>query len=112
MNRALRRRKEREDAHAQIKVLEEQVRGLAQAKAHLLDLLNVIIMGAGGRVEVPFGKVQDQRGHPVHVDTLPPDPERPGAEGRVVLTLEGWRPPTDAAERMREHGLWLPGQEL
>jgi len=94
---------------------EQQVRDLAATKANLLNLLNVIIMGAGGRIEIRTALIADQRGYPVHVDTLPPDPEVAGSEGMVVLTLDGWKPPqkqtNGAAERLKDRGLWLPGQE-
>ena len=50
----------------------------------------------------------------MQVDTIAPDPEVAGSEGKVVLELKGWEQPEEPkddglAERMRERGMWLPG---
>jgi len=106
MNRALRRRREREDAHGLVEDLKKQIVGLTDAKAALLDIINALVVTGGGKVIVPMSALEGHNRRQVQVQAMPDD-------GHYVVTLEGYDPPPkdDVAKRMKERGLWLPGQD-
>lgn len=115
MNRALRRQRERQDAHAAFDDYKRQIAALTDEKGELLDMLNALLIEHDGVVRIPVKTVQDARRHVVDVTVIPPEPDTAGSEAMYEFRLRGYEPPAetekDVKERLKERGLWLPGEE-
>jgi hypothetical protein len=107
-------RKTSKDAATKIEALTTQVEQLVTAKESLLDIINLIVLDAGGRVEVPLTVIEGHHRRKVTVDVIRPDPETAGDTGHYVIMLEGYKPEEEVkavAKRMKDLGIWIPGQE-
>ena len=111
MNQTARKRRTRSSKTEQARQLEAEV----AAKDSLLDIVNLLLAREGGSVTVPTVEVQAATRHDINVKVVPPDPEVAGSQGRYVISLKDFtpEPPPDKSltERMKAHGLWLPGRD-
>jgi len=109
VNRTVRRKRATKAEHQA--ELDQEV----AAKDSLLDIVNLLLTREGGTVSIPATEVQAATRHHIDVKVVPADPELAGSEARWVISLEDYHPEPEPdkslTERMKAHGLWLPGRD-